>query len=133
MSDDPALLKEPRVYALADMFFLQDLKTVATVKLKEKLSNLWTDDSFPDCIREIYANTPESDNVMRPAVVEVAKAHVQVLATKNEFKDLIREGGDFALQCFESIVSLVPPAVSAARQTNMYKANMSRAAFDQWS
>ncbi|USP81613.1 hypothetical protein yc1106_08887 [Curvularia clavata] len=106
--DDPALLKEPRVYALADMFFLKDLKTVTTAKLKKKLLNLWKDDSFADCIREIYATTRDSDRAMRSAVVEIAKVHAKELVKKPAFTDLIHNGGDFAVQYFESVVSLVP-------------------------
>lgn len=108
MLDDLELLKEPRVYALADMFFLQDLKTVAIAKLKRKLQDLWKDDYFPDCIRYIYENTPDSDQAMRSAVVEVAKVHVKELVKKTSFKDLIYDGGDFAVQCFESVVFPVP-------------------------
>ncbi|KAH9873079.1 hypothetical protein J1614_005476 [Plenodomus biglobosus] len=111
--DDPALLKEPRVYALADMFFLKDLKALATAKLKQKLQDLWADDSFPECIREVYATTPDGDHAMRSAVVEVAKVHVKKLGKKAVFKDLIHEGGDFTVQYFESVIFPATPAVSS--------------------
>ncbi|KAF2002433.1 hypothetical protein P154DRAFT_462410 [Amniculicola lignicola CBS 123094] len=101
--DDPPLLKDPRVYALADMFFLEDLKALSTIKMQKKLQTLWTCDSFPDCIREIYASTPNSDHAMRSAVIEVARVHVRELGKKAIFKDLIREGGEFAVDFFESI------------------------------
>ena len=100
------------------MFFLEDLKALATAKLQQKLQNLWTYDSFPDCIREIYATTPDSDHMMRSAVVEVAKAHVKELGRKAVFKNLIHEGGDFAVQYFESVIFSAPSAVSSTlRQT----------------
>lgn len=92
------------------MFFLEDLKAVAIAKLQQKLQDLWTSDSFPECIREIYATTPENDLRMRSAVVEIAKAHIGELGSKDIFKDLIREGGEFAVQCFESVVFLPPCA-----------------------
>ncbi|KAH7381197.1 hypothetical protein DE146DRAFT_278733 [Phaeosphaeria sp. MPI-PUGE-AT-0046c] len=113
--DDSALLKEPRVYALADRFLLGDLKALATAKLQKKLEELWTSQEFPDCIRQVYATTVESDRAMRSAVVEVAKEHVRELGTKVEFKDLIREGGDFAVEYFESVVFPAPPTVSSTR------------------
>ncbi|KAF2187414.1 hypothetical protein K469DRAFT_489988, partial [Zopfia rhizophila CBS 207.26] len=102
--DDPPLLKDPRVYALADMFFLDDLKALSTAKLQLKLQDLWTSDLFPECIREIYASTPDNDRAMRAAVVEVASVHVHELGMKAIFKDLIREGGDFAVEYFESTI-----------------------------
>ncbi|KAF2181491.1 hypothetical protein K469DRAFT_589178 [Zopfia rhizophila CBS 207.26] len=110
--DDPPLLKDPRVYALADMFFLEDLKALSTAKLQLKLQDLWTSDSFPECVREIYASTPNSDRAMRSAVVEVARVHVRELGKKAIFKDLIREGGDFAVEYFESITFPAPLGVS---------------------
>lgn len=111
--DDPALLKEPRVYALADMFFLKDLKALATAKLKQKLEVLWADNSFPECIREVFATTPDGDHAMRSAVVEVAKMHMKELGKKDVFKDLIHEGGDFTVQYFESVIFPATPAVSS--------------------
>lgn len=106
--DDPKLLKDPRVYALTDIFFLEDLKALSTTKLRQKLKeleDLSISDSFPECVREIYASTPGSDRAMRSAVVEVAKAHVRELGKKEIFKDLIREGGDFAVDYFESVLA----------------------------
>jgi hypothetical protein len=90
------------------MFFLEDVKALATAKLKQRLQTLWTCDSFPDCIREIYASTPDSDRAMRSAVVKVAKDHARELGKKAIFKDLIHEGGDFAVDFFESIMYQEP-------------------------
>jgi hypothetical protein len=85
------------------MFFLEDVKALSTVKLQLKLQDLWTSDSFPDCVREVYASTPNTDRGMRSAVVEVARVHASELCCKAIFKELIREGGDFAVDFFESI------------------------------
>jgi hypothetical protein len=111
LPDGPLLLKDPRVYALADMFFLEDLKALCTVKLQQKLQDLWASDSFPECVREIYASTSDSDQTMRSAIVEVVKIHVNELGEKAIFKDLIREGGDFTVDCFESVIFSESPAV----------------------
>jgi DNA primase large subunit len=46
------------------MFFLEDLKALATAKFQQKLEELWTSESFPDCIREVHATTLESDRAM---------------------------------------------------------------------
>lgn len=46
---------------------------------------------------------------MRPVVLEVAKIYVHELGEKATFKDLIREGGDFAVDYFESVIFPVPP------------------------
>ncbi|KAH7119540.1 hypothetical protein B0J11DRAFT_582072 [Dendryphion nanum] len=104
--DDSPLLKDPRVYALADIFFLKDLKTLSTTKLQRKLQDLWTSDSFPECIREVYASTPSSDRAIRSTVVEVVSVRKLDLGKKAIFKDLIHEGGDFVVDYFERITSL---------------------------
>jgi hypothetical protein len=79
------------------MFFLKELKTLATRKLQEKLKGHWMSDSFPECIREVYSTTSNTDQEMRPAVVEVATAYAQHLGKKEIFKNVLQEGGDFAV------------------------------------
>jgi len=85
------------------MFFLEGVKALSTTKIRQKLKNLWACDSFPDCVREVYASTPDGDRAMRSAVVEVASMHARELSKKAMFKDLIREGGEFAVDFVESI------------------------------
>ncbi|KAK7177394.1 hypothetical protein PSPO01_16560 [Paraphaeosphaeria sporulosa] len=96
--DDSTLLKDPRVYALADMMLLEGLKALCVSKLKEKLKDLWASDSFPDCIREVYACTHHSGCDMRSAVLEIATAHAPELSDKEVFTDLLRDGGEFPVE-----------------------------------
>ncbi|KAF2844533.1 hypothetical protein T440DRAFT_316582 [Plenodomus tracheiphilus IPT5] len=96
--DDTALLIDPCVYALADMFFLEDLKALCVLKLQTKLKDLWASDTFPPCIRKVYASTPHTNCSMRLAVLESATAHANELSAKEVFTDLLREGGDFAVE-----------------------------------
>jgi len=105
------------------MFFLEDLKALSTQKLERKLQVEWKSDSFPECIREIYASTPSSDLMMRSAVVEVGKLHVSELGKKAIFRDLIHEGGDFAVQYFERVVFKAFPAYGSFGTTSSAKAS----------
>ena len=115
------------------MFFLEDLKVVAIAKLQQKLQDLWISDSFPECIREIYATTPENYCEMRSAVVEVAKVHVRELGSKDVFKDLIREGGNAAVQYCESNKSRVPySAWPATSYVPAVAATVAMPVPDQW-
>jgi hypothetical protein len=82
-TDDPKLLRDARVYALADMFFLEELKNLSVAKLKQELDNAsiqwkrkialcddaWSD-AFLECIREIYATTLDYNCALRKVVVE---------------------------------------------------------------
>ncbi|KFY28058.1 hypothetical protein V491_00664 [Pseudogymnoascus sp. VKM F-3775] len=93
--DDLELLKHLRVYALADMFQIENLKTIACKKFQQQLQHHWISDTFVDCIREVYMTSRDSD-ATRKAVVNVVSSH-QELVKKQPFQDLIREVGDFAV------------------------------------
>jgi hypothetical protein len=98
VGDDGELLKHPRVFALADMFRMEDLKNLSCDKFKLQLKEQWKSDAFPDCIREVYATSEETQAAgTRRAVVEEAALHRKELVQKRLFRDLIRELGDFAV------------------------------------
>ena len=105
------------------MFFLDDLKALSTLKLQKELRNSWRNDSFPECVREIYETTPDSDRAMRSAVVEVARAHTQQLGEVAVFRALLREGGDFAVDfTYPEPLDVVDPfdKLSALCTSNAY-------------
>ncbi|OCK74263.1 hypothetical protein K432DRAFT_420396 [Lepidopterella palustris CBS 459.81] len=87
LEEDPKLFKNLRVYTLADMFFLENLKLLALKK-----SNL-----FPECVQEVYKSTYKRDRIIRSTVVEAAATYVRKLGIKGIFKDLIYKGRDFAV------------------------------------
>jgi hypothetical protein len=74
------------VYALADMYFLEDLKLLSGAKFRQKLEN---------------ATTSDSDKTMRSAVVEAAVS--RRLAMVGSGKDLIHEGGDFVVDYIKAL------------------------------
>tara|TARA_R110002003_G_scaffold2979_1_gene24742 strand:+ start:7584 stop:7859 length:276 start_codon:yes stop_codon:yes gene_type:complete len=80
------------------MFFLEDLKMLCVLKLQTKLKELWASDEFPTCIRKVYASTSHASFHMRLAVLKSATAHAIDLSTKEVFTNLLREGGDFAVE-----------------------------------
>ncbi|KAM3064922.1 hypothetical protein ACMFMG_011250 [Clarireedia jacksonii] len=96
--DDLELLKHPRVFALADMFRMDELKALSCKRFKEQLQKHWISDTFPDCIREVYSTSNDLDcNTIRKAVVDVVVLHRHELIRKKQFQELIREVGDFAV------------------------------------
>ncbi|KAF2193629.1 hypothetical protein K469DRAFT_239450 [Zopfia rhizophila CBS 207.26] len=107
--EDPELCKDLRVYVLADMFFLEDLKALALEKFKRNLEDLWMSDSFPECVREVYKSTYERDHALRSVVVEVAATHAHDLGSNGIFKDLVYEGGDFVVDYFEKLLYIMEP------------------------
>ena len=92
------LLKHPRVFALADMFRMEGLKNLSCEKLKLQLKEHWKSEAFPDCIREVYSTSEETQALgARRVVVEEAALHRKELIQKRLFQDLIREPGDFGI------------------------------------
>lgn len=94
------------MYALADMFFLESLKLLSKTKLQEKLDKLQTCDHLPECVREIYASTHEGDYKMRSIIVQAAVSRRGELDEIDEFKDLLREGGQFVVDYVKALVGI---------------------------
>jgi hypothetical protein len=88
------------------MFFLEDLKALSTTKLRQKLQDLWDTELFPECVRNVYASTAKRDCMMRFAIVEIAAAHARALDKKEIFKELLQEGGDFAVDYVHALTNM---------------------------
>jgi hypothetical protein len=97
------LLKHPRVFALADMFQVVGLQKLAAAKFKDQLQQLWSSDTLPDCIREVYQTSVQPQASLRSIVVRVTIQNLDTLLQKPAFKGLLREGGDFALDMVQQL------------------------------
>lgn len=102
LTDDPAMLKDPRVYYLAQIFLLEDLKEIALSKLKHRLKVSWQSEIFPVCVEEVYAVTgcPSS---MRLAVAQIAAGHEKELQKEETFLDLLHAGGNFVVDFYVAL------------------------------
>jgi hypothetical protein len=78
------------------MFRIEELKTLSCNKFKLQLQKHWISDTFAECIREVYL-TSNSTDLIRKAVVDAVLLHRRELVQKRPFQDLVREGGDFAI------------------------------------
>ncbi|KAL7270312.1 hypothetical protein RUND412_006987 [Rhizina undulata] len=76
--DDRELIKHRRVYAIADLWDIPNLKELCKMRFEHQLTTLWTSDTFMDAIRE------------------VAYKNLKNLYAKDDFKDLLKENGEFA-------------------------------------
>lgn len=104
LEEDPELLRDIRVYALAAKFEIGNLKSLALERFQQKCKNRWESNLFAECIKEVYTSICGSE--MRSAVVQIAAAHVHDLATEARFKAIIHEGGDFVCDYFEMLYEL---------------------------
>jgi hypothetical protein len=78
------------------MFRMEDLKSLACSKFELQLKEHWISDTLADCIREVYSTTID-DATTRKALVKIVASHDKELVQKQQFKELIREVGDFAV------------------------------------
>lgn len=77
---------------------MEGLKELSYQKFELQLQQHWISDTFPDCVREVYATSLGTDlRTIRSAVVYAVSQHKQSLIQKRSFQELIREGGDFAV------------------------------------
>ncbi|OAR00195.1 hypothetical protein LLEC1_07017 [Akanthomyces lecanii] len=105
--DDDHLSKEIRVYELAHYFDVKGLGEYSLDRFKVKVEKLWVSERFVDCIRDVYASTVDSDCRMRKAVVDITGKHFDELWEK-PLQDLMREGGDFAVDLVEQMTQPAP-------------------------
>ena len=89
------------MYALADMYFVEDLKLLSEAKLRQKLRKAEVGEEFAECVREMYATTSERDKTMRSAVVEAAVSQRSAMTSSG--KDLIHDGGDFVVDYIKAL------------------------------
>ena len=80
------------------MFRIEELKKLSCKKFEQQLKQHWISDTFPECIREVYLTSNNTDlNAMRKTVIDVVASHKEDLVSKRPFQELIREVGDFAV------------------------------------
>ncbi|KAF8541482.1 hypothetical protein BDD12DRAFT_878711 [Trichophaea hybrida] len=108
--DDHPSLKHPRVYALADMLDIPDLKDLITKKLQIQLNN-WVAADFPVMVREIYSTTNKQDKEIRNVLVTTAKEHIDKLLKLKEFKEVAEEFGEFSTALLAVVREPPPPPV----------------------
>ena len=102
--DDDKLAKHVCVYTLGDYFGIEGLKDAASKILKAKSKELWACESFIDCIRAVYEAIIDSQDPIREACANTAHVNLR-LWTKNPFQELVREGGEFALNLMSKSAS----------------------------
>ncbi|KAI0995650.1 hypothetical protein K3495_g12530 [Podosphaera aphanis] len=113
--DDPELLKDVRVYGLADMFLIEKLKTLSEAKFKKRIQGCELDDSYFACVREVYEKTHKQDSQMRCMVVDIAidksKIYNKTIPGHEKyffkFAEFMMDGGYFARDYVWKTIGLV--------------------------
>jgi hypothetical protein len=90
------------------MFQMEELQRLAATQFESQLQQLWASETFPECIREVYRTSIQSPAALRTIVIDVTVQNRVGLLQKRAFKDLLREGGDFALDLVQEL-TINPP------------------------
>ncbi|KAF9728661.1 hypothetical protein PMIN01_13489 [Paraphaeosphaeria minitans] len=106
LEEDPSLIKHLRVYALADMFGVGDLKTMSMDRLKRETSERWNSDLFVASIEEVYQSGVKFPLTLRSDLLDVAAMHVHDITAKDDFRSLVYRGGDFVVEYVERLLRL---------------------------
>ena len=85
---------------------MDHLKALAHEKFKVQLRQHWISDTFPDCIREVYNTTFDSDTMMRRAVIEVVNKNSKELCRKMAFREVIHDIGEFAVDLVDRLAGI---------------------------
>ncbi|KAI1119089.1 BTB/POZ protein [Nemania sp. NC0429] len=92
---DSTLMIHAKVYALAQKYLIDDLKTIALRKFANYASRDWNRESFLDVAEAGYELTPESESGLRAAVVETFADHPSLLG-KQRMKDILMNADGLA-------------------------------------
>jgi hypothetical protein len=96
------LLLNARVYAIAELYNIPGLKTLATEKYGEAIKENWNGTSFVASLKLIYDTTPESDRLLKDIALNTAGKNAQALCDRGEFVALCKEYGEISYHVLKS-------------------------------
>jgi hypothetical protein len=88
-----------RVYAVADMFLCNALKTLAIRQLQKQMNFNWSAAEFPSIVAEVYevaGPSSAASDMLRKAVVEAAHRDLVELLKMDPFDRVMKKYGEFS-------------------------------------
>lgn len=110
-----ALLLNSRVYIIAELYDVPQLKELAKNKYQELVLAEWTSLSFVASLKLMYESTPESDRMLKDVAIKAAAGHIRELVDRGEFAALCKENGEIAFDILKAPYSEV-----SAEDTSFY-------------
>ena len=77
--DYECLACDIHMYAIADKYDIQELKTLAKSKFQSSVSGRWPIAFFPALVQEILVSTPSTDSGLRDIVTKICAEHITEL------------------------------------------------------
>ncbi|KAI4128015.1 MAG: hypothetical protein LQ341_006727 [Variospora aurantia] len=101
-SESQLLVLNAGMYIIGDRFDLSHLKDLAEEKFSAALIDRWDKEDLPGVIRTIYDNTMPSNRPLRDRLVPVLIQHKKALRENEDFMDLVKTHGDFAVSLVDA-------------------------------
>ena len=103
-TDEPSLLNNVLVYAIAEKYGIAELKEMAKAKFQGRAGSLLSAKEFPEIIRELYRSTPSSDRGLRDIVSQVCGQQGRKIVDSPDLNATIVEIGEFGLDLLREVL-----------------------------
>ncbi|KAE8440474.1 hypothetical protein EG329_007440 [Mollisiaceae sp. DMI_Dod_QoI] len=103
-TDEPSLLNNVLVYAIAEKYGIADLKELAKAKFQDRVGILMSAMEFPAIIRELYRSTPSSDRGLRDIVSQACAEHGGRIVASQDLNAILVEVGEFGLDLLREVL-----------------------------
>ncbi|KAM6513861.1 hypothetical protein FALCPG4_015066 [Fusarium falciforme] len=95
--DDNELMLHFQVYMVAKYFLIDQLTDISLQRFESKSRSEWDSKMLTKCILDVYDSTTEGDHKVRNVVLDLTRRYQTSLRDESNFRDLLRQGGDFVL------------------------------------
>jgi hypothetical protein len=103
-TNEPSLLNNVLVYAIAEKYGIAELKELAEAKFQGRARSLLSAMEFPKIIRELYRSTPSSDRGLRDIVSQVCAQQGRRIIDSPDLNAIIVEAGEFGLDLLREVL-----------------------------
>ena len=120
--EEPWLLNNVLVYAIADKYGIFELKELAKAKFLARADSLMSTDDFPEIIKTVYT-LPDSDRALRDAILDTCMSQLQALMDNVAFTTTVKTIGDFG---FDILSGTLKQNAEQLKQISVQKAALKK-------
>ncbi|CRG88890.1 hypothetical protein PISL3812_05925 [Talaromyces islandicus] len=106
------------VYIAADKFGTDSLKQLARDRLATWAENNWSDECFPDAVREIVSLAPPHETELTELLSDVMSENAQSLVERESMLDILEEAGVLATAVLKKLVGRLGHSEAERKRLN---------------
>lgn len=108
-----ALHTNTALYITGEKFDVVTLKALAKEKYESAVSAAWNCASFTSSLKLLYAETPETDRLLKDVAVKAAPGHLKELVELEDFAELCKNNGEIAFDILRACSSPISTGKAA--------------------